>query len=47
MPFPMPIDVEINGKIQRVEMPNGRAAISIPANAEYNVDPKGWVYKAQ
>jgi aminopeptidase N len=46
MPFPMPIDVEINGKIQRVEMPNGRASVPFTGTAPV-IDPKGWVLKAQ
>jgi len=46
MPFPMPIDVEINGKIQRIEMPNGKATINFTGNPPI-VDPKGWVLKAQ
>jgi aminopeptidase N len=46
MPFPMPIDVEINGKTQRVEMPNGHATVSF-SGATPVVDPKGWVLKAQ
>jgi aminopeptidase N len=46
MPFPMPIDVEINGNIQRVEMPDGQASIPF-SGAEPVIDPKGWVYKAQ
>lgn len=46
MPFPMPVDIEINGKIQRVEMKNGKAAIPFTGKLPV-VDPKGWVLKAQ
>ncbi|HYJ91362.1 MAG TPA: M1 family aminopeptidase, partial [Pyrinomonadaceae bacterium] len=46
MPFPMPVDVEISGKIHRVEMPNGRASVPF-TGATPVVDPKGWVLKAQ
>ncbi len=46
MPFPMPIDVEINGKIHRVEMKDGKATINY-TGAPPVVDPKGWVLKAQ
>lgn len=45
MPFPMPIDVETNGKIRRVEMLNGRASIQFSGTTP-TIDPKGWVYKA-
>ena len=46
MPFPMPIDVEINGKIQRIEMPGSRASVPFTGNAPV-IDPKGWVLKTQ
>jgi aminopeptidase N len=46
MPFPMPIDVEINGKIQRIEMKNGKATINYTGPPPV-IDPKGWVLKAQ
>jgi aminopeptidase N len=45
MPFPMPIDVEINGKTQRIAMPNGRATVPFTGTAPV-IDPKGWVLKA-
>ena len=46
MPFPMPIDVVIDGKTQRVEIKNGR--VSVPFTGETPVvDPNGWVLKAQ
>jgi aminopeptidase N len=46
MPFPMPVDVEINGKIQRVEMPDGRGLVQLNGGTPV-IDPKGWVLKAQ
>ncbi|HSU25193.1 MAG TPA: M1 family metallopeptidase, partial [Pyrinomonadaceae bacterium] len=46
MPFPMPIDVEVNGKTQRVEMKDGKATIPFTGSAPV-VDPKGWVLKSQ
>lgn len=45
MPFPMPIDVEVDGKIQRVEMKAGKGSVSY-SGAVPVVDPKGWVLKA-
>ena len=45
MPFPMPIDVEINGKTQRVEMKDGKATVNFTGPAPV-VDPQGWVLKA-
>jgi aminopeptidase N len=46
MPFPMPIDVEINGKTQRVEMKDGKGSVNYSGTPPV-VDPKGWVLKAQ
>jgi aminopeptidase N len=46
MPFPMPVDVETNGKTQRVDMPNGGASIPFSGSPPV-IDPKGWVYKSQ
>lgn len=44
MPFPMPVDVEVGGKVQRVQMKNGNAAVTFTGAAPV-VDPKGWVLK--
>jgi aminopeptidase N len=46
LPFPMPIDVEINGKTQRVEMKDGEATIQYNGAAP-TIDPNGWVLKTQ
>lgn len=46
MPFPMPIDVEVNGKLQRVEMKDGKGSVSF-TGATPVIDRKGWVLKAQ
>jgi len=44
--FPMPIDVVVNGKTQRVEIKNGR--VNVPfTGADPVIDPNGWVLKAQ
>ncbi|MGI9035237.1 MAG: M1 family metallopeptidase, partial [Pyrinomonadaceae bacterium] len=47
LPFPTPVEVKIGNEIKRVEMPNGTATIPLPADAKYEVDPHGWVLKAQ
>jgi aminopeptidase N len=44
MPFPMPIDVEVDSKTQRVEMRNGRGSV---VGTNPVIDPNGWVLKAQ
>ncbi len=46
MPFPMPIDVEVDGRKQRVEMKDGRVTISIAPTAQVVIDPQGWVLKS-
>ncbi len=40
MDFPMPIDVEIDGEIRRVNVP---ATIDLPAGSKPVVDPNNWV----
>ena len=47
LPFPMPVDVQVDGQTQRVEMPNGRATVEIPAGATVAVDPEGWILKTE
>ena len=44
MPFPMPIDVVIDGKPRRVEMKDGKASVNFSGAAPV-VDPKQWVLK--
>ncbi|HMS11052.1 MAG TPA: M1 family aminopeptidase, partial [Pyrinomonadaceae bacterium] len=46
MPFPMPIEVVVNGKPQRVEMKNGKGSITYTGEAP-TLDPKGWVLRAE
>lgn len=46
MPFPMPVDVVVDGKTQRVDMKGGKATVSFNGTAPV-VDPNGWVLKAQ
>lgn len=47
MPFPMPIDVEIGGKIQRVEMKEGKSAVTGRSleGPDIKIDPNGWVLR--
>jgi aminopeptidase N len=44
MPFPMPIDIVVDGKTQRVAMRDGRGS-AVGSNAV--IDPNGWVLRAQ
>jgi len=45
MPFPMPVEVEIDGKTQRVEMRNGKGSVSFYKAPV--IDPKGWILRAK
>ena len=40
----MPVDVEVNGKIQRVEMKDGKAIVD---GTEIKIDPKGWIFRVE
>ena len=46
MPFPMPVDVVVDGKTQRIEMKDGKGSINFSGTAP-TIDPKGWILKAQ
>jgi aminopeptidase N len=45
LPFPMPVDVKVDGRARRVEMPEGRATLTVPARATFEVDPDAWVLR--
>jgi aminopeptidase N len=47
LPFPMPIEIDINGKTQRVEMKDGEAIVDWNGKDLPLIDRKGWVLKAQ
>ena len=47
LPFPMPVEIEIGGKTQRVEMPNGTATVNFEGQNPPVIDPRGWILKAQ
>ncbi len=44
-PFPMPVEVEINGGRRRVEMSSGTDTLSVPADADVVVDPQKWILR--
>lgn len=46
MPFPMPIDVVVDGKTQHVEMKDGKGSVQFTGTPPV-IDPDGWVLKAQ
>lgn len=45
LPFPMPIDVVVNGKTIRVPMTGGKGTVRF-SGAEPVIDPNGWVMRA-
>lgn len=47
LPFPMPVEVCIDGEATRVPMPGGRAEISLPEDATVVLDPGGWILKEE
>jgi aminopeptidase N len=47
LPFPLPVEVKIAGVTKRYEMPKGKTTIPLPQNADYTIDPNGWLLKAQ
>ena len=47
LPFPMPVEVKVGDEIKRVEIKDGKGILQIPAAAKYEIDPHGWVLKAQ
>jgi aminopeptidase N len=41
--FPMPVEVEIDGEVQRVEMPEGEATVDVKGSFLIEIDPRGWL----
>lgn len=44
-PFPLPVEVAVDGKVQLVAMPGGAATLSVPARAHVVVDPASRVLR--
>lgn len=46
LPFPMPVQVEVDGEMRTVEMPaDGAAELRVPAGADVALDPKGRILR--
>jgi aminopeptidase N len=45
MPFPMPVEVGVGGEVKRYDMENGRVVIPLPKQADFELDPHGWVLR--
>jgi aminopeptidase N len=44
-PFPMPLEIEVDGRIERIEMPDGRAELDAARYAHAKLDPQMWILK--
>jgi len=44
-PFPLPIEVQVDGKVETVAMPGGSASLTVPADAHVVVDPASRILK--
>lgn len=45
VPFPLPVEVQVDGVVQRVAMAGGRATIAVPASAHVVIDPMARVLR--
>jgi aminopeptidase N len=41
--FQLPIPLQVNGELRRVEMGAGQGSLRVPLDAEVSVDPEGWL----
>ena len=46
-PFPMPVEVEVDGQIERIAMTDGKAELDLERYSHCRVDPQGWILKAK
>ena len=44
IPFPMPVEVEVDGEIKRIGIKSGKANLNFNGTAPV-IDPKGWILK--
>lgn len=47
LPFPMPVEVQFGGKVQRIEMSSGAATLALQEGEQVVVDPKNWIFKRE
>lgn len=45
--FPMPVSVSVAGELRRVEVPEGGAMLTVPQDAEIEIDPEDWLLRAR
>ena len=44
--FPLPVPVEIDGEVQRVEMPGGSGSVTV-GSRRWRIDPQEWLLRVQ
>lgn len=47
LPFPMPIEVEVDGVTRRIPMPGGAATVRVAPESRVAVDPGEWVFRVR
>ncbi len=45
-PFPMPVEVRVDGRVHTLAMKDGQGRVDLPANATYTLDPRSKVLRA-
>ncbi len=45
--FPMPVEVEVDDKRVRVEMPGGKGELAVDEDADVTIDPDRWLLKEE
>jgi hypothetical protein len=45
LPFPMPVEVLMDGRRQRIDMARGRASVKVSSLDRIHIDPDGWILK--
>lgn len=47
VPLEVPVPVNVNGRTKRVEMSEGTGEVPIPDAADLQIDPQGWILRAE
>lgn len=47
VPFEVPVPVSVDGRVHRVEMSDGTGRLEVPAGEEIEIDPQGWILRAE
>ncbi|MFT5051140.1 MAG: aminopeptidase N [Chlamydiales bacterium] len=45
LPFPMPVELAVDGVLQRYEVPSGGVRVELGAGQQAQIDPHGWLLK--